>query len=174
MNGTSRWRRWAVTLARHAACVMPGARAPWAAAMRRELDYIGDDAAALRWALGCVVASYRARLTPRPDARAQRFGARAAWRVAASGGVILVIGLALHDNADGRTQPPRPALDQTTCEPSQRDAVANLPQQDLRNQDFQKTHERARLDRPAGPDARPIVPDNCKSPDSLRANEQVH
>ncbi len=34
--------------------------------MRRELDHIEDDRAAVRWALGCVVASYRARLPALP------------------------------------------------------------------------------------------------------------
>jgi pimeloyl-ACP methyl ester carboxylesterase len=113
----TRWRRWAVRLARHAAGGMPGARAPWADAMRRELDYIGDDAAALRWALGCVMASYRTRLTRWPNFRAWRFSAGATWRqVAASGVLMLVIGLALQDNAGGQTQPPRPAFDETTCD----------------------------------------------------------
>jgi hypothetical protein len=65
-----RWRRLAAKLAQHAAWVLPGARSPWADAMRRELDYIGDDRAALRWALGCILASYRARLTHRPGPEA--------------------------------------------------------------------------------------------------------
>jgi hypothetical protein len=108
-----RWRGLAVKLAQHAACVMPGAQSPWADAMRRELDYIADNATALRWALGCVLASYRARLTYRPW-----FSAPVAWRhVAASGALMLLIGLALQDNAGGQTEPPRPAFDETTCDP---------------------------------------------------------
>jgi hypothetical protein len=80
--------------------------------MRRELDYIEDDAGAVRWALGCVLASYRARLTHRPW-----FSARTAWRqVAASGALMLVIGFALLDNAGGQTVPPRPAVDETRCD----------------------------------------------------------
>jgi pimeloyl-ACP methyl ester carboxylesterase len=108
----SRWRRWAVKLAQHAAWVLPGARSQWADAMRRELDYIADDPAALRWALGCVLASYRARLTHRPGLRAP-----AAWRqVATSGALMLLIGLALQGNAGGQTELPRPAFDETTCD----------------------------------------------------------
>src|SRR4051812_44884542 len=57
----SRFRRWAVTLARHAAQVLPSAPSSWAQAMRHELDYIADDRAALRWAFGCMLASYKAR-----------------------------------------------------------------------------------------------------------------
>jgi hypothetical protein len=107
-----RWRRFAVRLAQHAAWVLPGGRAPWAEAMRRELDYIADDPAALRWALGCVLASYRARLTDRPTLRA-----RMTWqRVAAGGALMVLIGVALQENAGGQTAPPRPAFDETTCE----------------------------------------------------------
>src|SRR5205085_11095103 len=62
MNAASgRFRRWAVTLASHAARVLPGVPSSWAQAMRHELDYITDDKAALRWAFGCILASYKAR-----------------------------------------------------------------------------------------------------------------
>jgi len=99
-------------LAQHAACVMPGARSPWADAMRRELDYIADDSAALRWALGCVLASYRSRLADRP-----LWSARCTWRhVAASGALMLLIGLTLQVSAEGQTEPARPALNETTCD----------------------------------------------------------
>jgi len=109
---SSRWRRWAMRLAQHAAGVMPGARSPWADAMRRELDYIEHDSAALRWALGCVLASYRLRLADRPW-----WSARGNWRhVAASSMLMLLVGLAFHDRADGQTEPPRPALNETTCD----------------------------------------------------------
>jgi hypothetical protein len=113
MNAVSnRWRRWAVRLALHAASVMPGARSPWADAMRRELDYIPDDAAALRWALGSVLASYRSRLTHRPW-----LSARPAWRhVAAGGAVMLLVGLTLQVNAEGQTEPLRPAPNETICD----------------------------------------------------------
>jgi pimeloyl-ACP methyl ester carboxylesterase len=107
----SKLRRLAVALAKHAASVLPGAPS-WAQAMRHELDYIADDSVALRWALGCMLASYKARLTHRP-----RFNPRAAWRqVATSGALMLVIGLALQEHAGGQTEPPRPAFDETTCD----------------------------------------------------------
>ena len=109
---STRWRRWAVALVRHAASIMPSARSPWAAAMRRELDYIGDDGAALRWALGCVAASYRLRLMQRP-----RWSATFALRqVAAGGALILLIGIALEDRAGGQTAPPRPVVDEHACD----------------------------------------------------------
>ena len=50
----SRSRRLALTLARHAAWMLPSAPSSWAQAMRHELDYIADDSAALRWAFGCM------------------------------------------------------------------------------------------------------------------------
>jgi len=107
---SSRWRWWATRLAQHAASVMPGARSPWADAMRRELDYIEQDSAALRWALGCVLASYRLRLAHRPFWSAR-------WRhVAASGALMLLIGLALQERANSQTEPPRPAVEETTCD----------------------------------------------------------
>jgi hypothetical protein len=127
------WRRWAVKLAQHASWVLPGARSPWAEAMRRELDYIEDDAAALRWAVGCVLASYKARLaSPLPRSSSLslprllerlgwergRVGRRAVLRHAAtSGAVMLLIGLALLENAGGQTEPPRPVVDETACDP---------------------------------------------------------
>jgi hypothetical protein len=107
----------AVKLMQHAARVLPGARSPWADAMRRELDYIGDDPAAVRWALGCIVASYRTRLTHRPSFTTRGFKTRAAWQQAAASGVLMVlIGLSLQENAGGQPAPPRPAVDETTCE----------------------------------------------------------
>jgi pimeloyl-ACP methyl ester carboxylesterase len=106
-----RWRRLAVRLAQHASWVLPGA-GPWADAMRHELDYIADDAAALRWAFGGLLASYRARL-----AQLRCLGARASLRYVGTGGVLmLAIGLALDGHASGRTEPPRPVFDETTCD----------------------------------------------------------
>jgi hypothetical protein len=79
--------------------------------MRRELDYIADDPGALRWAFGCMLASYRARFAERPSLHA-----RTAWRQVAAGvALMLLIGLVLQDNAGGQTEPPRPALDETRC-----------------------------------------------------------
>jgi hypothetical protein len=106
------WRRRAVELARHASWVLAGAQSPWAEAMRRELDYIEDDRTALRWAVGCVLASYKARL-----AAWSGFRTRAVLRHAAtSGAVMLFIGFALLENAGGQTEPPRPVFDETTCD----------------------------------------------------------
>jgi hypothetical protein len=113
MNGVpSRWRRLAVTLAQHAAWMLPGARSPWAQAMRRELDYIADDGAALRWALGCILASYRARLAHRLSLSRRTVGRT----LATAGALMLVIGVMLQENAGGQTQPPRPAFDATACD----------------------------------------------------------
>ena len=121
---SSRWRWWATRLAQHAASVMPGARSPWADAMRRELDYITDDSAAVRWALGCVLASYRSRLADRP-----LWSARCTWRhVAASGALMLLIGLTLQVSAEGQTEPARPALNETTCDRPNVDRTSISPQ----------------------------------------------
>jgi hypothetical protein len=109
MNGRGRWRRWATALARHAASTMPGARSPWADAMRRELEYIADDRAALRWAFGCVLASYRARLTCRPR---WNVGVR---QVAVGGTLVLLVGVAIQDRAGGQTVP-RPVVDERACD----------------------------------------------------------
>src|SRR5262249_32600260 len=60
---------------------------------------------------GCIVASYRVRLTHR-----FRFNAWAVWRyAAASGALLLVIGLAMQDGAGGKTEPPPPAFDRSAC-----------------------------------------------------------
>lgn len=106
-------RRLAVKLAQHASWVLPEARSPWAAAMRRELGYIEDDRTALQWALGCVLASYKVRLATRPG-----FSMPAGWRHAATCGVLMLfIGFALLENAGGQTEPPRPIPDEATCDP---------------------------------------------------------
>src|SRR6266852_1981894 len=121
MNVLLGWsRRLAVKLAQHASWVLPGARTPWAEAMRRELDYIEDDPAALRWAFGCVLASYKARLaSPLPTLPRMRgrVGRVAGWRHAATSGILmLVIGFALLENAGGQTEPPRPNFNETMCD----------------------------------------------------------
>jgi hypothetical protein len=110
MNALRGWRRLAVKLARHAALARPGA--PWAEAMRRELDYIADDRAALGWALGCVLASYKARLAARSGSRTRDV----LQQVAASGAVMLVIGFAFLENAGGQTEPPQPVRDKPSCD----------------------------------------------------------
>jgi pimeloyl-ACP methyl ester carboxylesterase len=113
MNVSPTWsRRCAVKLAQHASRALPGAYACWAEAMRRELDYIEDDRAALRWALGCFLASHKARLAAwsgfRPPAILRH--------AAASSALMLLIGLALLENAGGQTKPPRPMFNETTCD----------------------------------------------------------
>jgi len=119
MNASPRWRRFAVKLAQHAASVLPAA-SPWAKAMRRELDYIEDDRAALRWALGCVLASYKTGLAARAENGLGRSRTGEFLRHAtASGALMLVIGLALLENAGGQTVPPAsspPVLNKTACE----------------------------------------------------------
>jgi hypothetical protein len=112
MSALQGWRRLAVKLARHAALALPGARSPWAEAMRRELDYIENDRAALRWAFGCVLASYKARLAAGPSCRTRDLLRQAA----ACGAVMLVIGLAFLENAGGRTEPLWPTPDKGACD----------------------------------------------------------
>jgi hypothetical protein len=95
MNSRSgQWRRIACKIARHASWVLPGARSGWAEAMRRELDYIEDDRAALRWAIGCVTASYAQRLATLPRSR---------WRVTSgavvAGSMLLLIAMVLQVHA---------------------------------------------------------------------------
>jgi hypothetical protein len=55
-------RDFAVWLAAHAEKALPRSRADWASAMRNEVQHISNNHAALKWALGCVFASYRERL----------------------------------------------------------------------------------------------------------------
>jgi hypothetical protein len=108
----SQLRRLAVTLAQHAVWMLPGPPSSWAQAMRHELDYIADDSAALRWAFGCMLTSYKARLTYRLQS-----SPRAAWRhVATSAALMLLIGLALQEHAASQTEPPQPAFDETICD----------------------------------------------------------
>ena len=84
--------------------------------MQRELDYIEDDRAALRWALGCVVASYKARLAAWPGLTASISMRNVLRHVAACGALMLVIGFALLENAESQTEPPRPLADETACD----------------------------------------------------------
>jgi pimeloyl-ACP methyl ester carboxylesterase len=82
---------------------------PWTEAMRHELDYIEDDAAALSWAVGGLLASYRARLV-----HLLCLSTPAALRYVGVGSVlVLAIGSALMGHASG--QPLQPVLDETVC-----------------------------------------------------------
>ena len=51
-------RRLARRLMLHAANVLPESRSDWAQAMNNELEHVEDNFAALRWATGCILASY--------------------------------------------------------------------------------------------------------------------
>jgi hypothetical protein len=51
-------------LMKHAVRVSPQERAEWAQAMATELEYLPPDLQAVRWALGCVSASYIERMNP--------------------------------------------------------------------------------------------------------------
>jgi hypothetical protein len=98
-----RWRRIAMLLAQHASRVLPrarSARSPWAEAMRRELDYIEDDRAALHWAIGCVTASYTAQLVV-----ALRFCGRLLSRPLLAAGMLLSVALALAHANDMAKRP---------------------------------------------------------------------
>jgi hypothetical protein len=61
-SGSDLLRRIACRLIRHAASALPPGRDHWAEAMAAELDHIPKSAAALQWALGCVLASYSERM----------------------------------------------------------------------------------------------------------------
>lgn len=54
-----RGAQWAINLASH---VLPSSHREWAHDMRAELDHVTSDAAALRWAIGCVTASIHQRV----------------------------------------------------------------------------------------------------------------
>jgi hypothetical protein len=49
-------------LMKHAVRVSPKERAEWAQAMATELEYLPPDLQAVRWALGCILASYIGRM----------------------------------------------------------------------------------------------------------------
>jgi pimeloyl-ACP methyl ester carboxylesterase len=105
-------RGLAVSAVRHAAWVLPAECSSWADAMSRELYYIEDDRAALRWALGCIVASYAKRLLTLP-----RLRTRAVARPVGVGGMLmLVLVVALEGHANSQTDAVGPAFEETTCD----------------------------------------------------------
>lgn len=61
-SGEASARKLAALLARHAAWVSPPERKEWSHAMINELEHIPRGAPALRWALGCALASYLERI----------------------------------------------------------------------------------------------------------------
>jgi hypothetical protein len=109
-SGSGQWRRIARKVARHASWVLPGARSGWAEAMRRELDYIEDDRAALRWAIGCVMASYAQRLAALPRSR---------WRVTSgavvAGSMLLLIAMVLQVHASDQASSSQQRRDLERC-----------------------------------------------------------
>ena len=121
---SGRWRRIALKIVGHASWVLPGARSGWADAMRSELDYIGDDRAALRWAIGCVTASYLARLAALP-----RLGWRVATGPVVAGSMLLLVAMALQGHANEEASPA--AVDETRCDrPDATPDIQPLPNQD--------------------------------------------
>ena len=51
-------KRLASKLVGHAAAVLPSPLSSWGTAMRHEIEHIGSDRDALKWAIGCVSVSY--------------------------------------------------------------------------------------------------------------------
>jgi hypothetical protein len=60
--GQSLARRTALAFMAHAGRMLPAEHLPWAEAMRQELHHIENDFEALKWAAGCVLASYAERI----------------------------------------------------------------------------------------------------------------
>src|SRR6185437_14767081 len=62
MSMTAKWRRrLARHLVAHAEKVLSPIRPTWAGVLKSELDHVPEDRGALRWAIGCVWASYMER-----------------------------------------------------------------------------------------------------------------
>lgn len=106
-----RRRRIALKVVKHASRVLPGAQSAWADAMRHELDYIEDDRTALRWAIGCLLASCGARL-----AALRQLWWRPASGPVIAGSMLLLIALQLQGHASDQTGPAFPAFAETTCD----------------------------------------------------------
>jgi hypothetical protein len=107
--GPNRWRRIAVKIVGHASRVLHGARSGWADAMRSEIDYIADDRAALRWAIGCVTASYLTRLSTLPRLRWQTSSG-----LVVAGSALFLVAMALQGHASDDASPP--ASEKTICD----------------------------------------------------------
>ncbi|HTY49829.1 MAG TPA: hypothetical protein VMB48_09065 [Steroidobacteraceae bacterium] len=56
-------RRLSRVLMRCAVALMPAGREDWVQAMRAELDHVGHDRHSMDWALGCVLAAFKERMT---------------------------------------------------------------------------------------------------------------
>jgi hypothetical protein len=59
MNSPGLARRAAGILVRHAQRLLPARRADWGRAMAVEMEHVESDLAALRWSIGCALASYQ-------------------------------------------------------------------------------------------------------------------
>jgi hypothetical protein len=71
----SRPRRISLAMIEHAGRLLPPERTHWGEAMRSELDHMEGDVESLRWAAGCVVASYFERRRHRMNQQSSSFGA---------------------------------------------------------------------------------------------------
>ncbi len=67
-------RQLASALIVHAVNVLPRTRSAWGEAMKNELQHIEGDLEALRWAAGCVIASYIERGGRKMDQPTRSFG----------------------------------------------------------------------------------------------------
>ena len=64
MNESASFKRWlAQALLRRARQILPDSRLEWAKAMQTELDHLENDGDALGWAIGCVVAGSKERIS---------------------------------------------------------------------------------------------------------------
>ena len=64
MNESASFKRWlAQALLRRARQLLPASRLEWAKAMQTELDHLENDGDALGWAIGCVVAGSKERIS---------------------------------------------------------------------------------------------------------------
>jgi pimeloyl-ACP methyl ester carboxylesterase len=79
--------------------------------MRNEFEHVKNRPGALPWAVGCILASYRSRLTELQSRPARQI----VMRFAACSLGLLLIGYALDNRACGQT-PPRPAFTDAACD----------------------------------------------------------
>jgi len=104
-------RRLAARLVRHASRCMPQTRSIWAEAMRNEFAHIKDRPDALVWNVGCILASYKCRLTDLYARHSlQMLRGTAACSLAAA-----LAGYAIESQASGQTLPP-PGFTDAACD----------------------------------------------------------
>jgi pimeloyl-ACP methyl ester carboxylesterase len=100
--------RLAARLIRHASRTMPHTRLMWADAMRSEFEHIKHQPGALIWAAGCILASYKCRLT-------ELRGRQILRGMAACSLVAALVGYTVVGRASGQTLP-QPVFTDTACE----------------------------------------------------------